>query len=271
MTDSAHGLLDGNRIILGAASFNGVSWAADTEFTVTVVNTNSYTFEASGAATSSGSSVGGTVSYKYLLNPGQTNSVFEYGWGVGTWNTARDSSEGWNVPFSAAGIEVDARTWQFDIFGEDLVASVNGHPLIQWDASNGVANRAFFIDDTYTSDSATPNTTRGVIVSTPDRHLVALGADDPLTVAFASQETTNTWTAAVNQHRWFTEADRWLKDCGRTENARPDSNLDRHRSTLNDLPWTAVHLWLQGTGYGLRIVWSPVCRRSWRHRVLDGY
>ena len=197
VTDSAHGLLDGNRIVLGAASFNGISWSANTEFTVTVVNTNTYSFTAAQNASSTASGVGGTVSYSYLLNPGQTNSVFEYGFGVGTWNTARDNNEGWNVPFSAAGIEVDARTWQFDIFGEDLVASVNGHPLIQWDASNGVANRAFFIDDAYTSDSATPNTTRGVIVSTPDRHLVALGADDPLTVAFASQETTNTWTAAA--------------------------------------------------------------------------
>lgn len=197
VTDSAHGLLNGNRIVLGAASFNGVSWAANTEFTVTVVNTNTYSFTAAQNASSTASSVGGTVAYQYLLNPGANNSVFEYGWGVGTWDTPRDNNYGWNVPSSGAGIEVDARTWQFDTFGEDLVASVNGHPLIQWDASNGVANRAFFINDALTGDSATPNTTRGVIVSTPDRHLVALGADDPMTVAFASQETTGTWTAAA--------------------------------------------------------------------------
>lgn len=197
VTDSAHGMLDGNRIILGAASFNGVSWSANTEFTITVVNSNSYTFTASGNASSTGSGVGGTVAYQYLLNPGQTTSVFEYGWGVGTWDTPRDGGLGWNVPFSAAGVEVDARTWSFDIFGEDLVAAVNGKPLIQWDASAGVSTRAVFITDASTSDSETPNTARGVIVSTPDRHLVALGADDPLTVKFASQETTGTWTAAA--------------------------------------------------------------------------
>ena len=197
VTDSAHGMLDGNRIILGAANFNGVSWSANTEFTVTVVNTNTYTFTAAQNASSTASSVGGTVAYTYLLNPGQTNSVFDYGWGVGTWNTERDNSQGWNVPFSAAGIEVDARTWSFDTFGEDLVASVNGKPLIQWDASNGVANRAFLINDALTGDSETPNVTRGVIASTPDRHLVAFGADDPMTIKFASQETTGTWTAAA--------------------------------------------------------------------------
>ena len=62
VTDSAHGLLTGNRIILGAASFNGVSWSANTEFTVTVTNTNTYSFTASGNASSTGSGVGGTGS-----------------------------------------------------------------------------------------------------------------------------------------------------------------------------------------------------------------
>lgn len=197
VADSAHGMVTGNRIILGAASFNGISWSADTEFIVTVSNSNQYTFTAAQNASSSGASVGGTVTYKYLLNPGAVNSVFEFGWGVGTWDTPRANNQGWNVPEDSGGIEVDARTWQFDVFGEDLVASVKGKPLIYWDASNGVSNRAFFLDDAYTSDSAAPNTTSGVIVSTPDRHLVALGADDPLTVRFASQETTSTWTEAI--------------------------------------------------------------------------
>ena len=58
VTDSAHGLLDGNRIILGAASFNGLSWSKYTEFTVTVVNTNTYTFTAAQNASSSGVTVG---------------------------------------------------------------------------------------------------------------------------------------------------------------------------------------------------------------------
>ena len=196
VTSAAHGMVDGNRIILGAASFNGVSWAAGTEFTITFINTNSFSITASGNATSTGSSVGGTVSFQYLLNPGQPDSVFDFGWGVGTWNTAR-SGGGWNVPANTTGLEIDARTWSFDIFGEDLVASVIGHPLMTWDASAGVGTRATQITDSSTGDSETPNTSRGVIVSTPDRHLVSLGADDPLTVKFASQETTGTWTAAA--------------------------------------------------------------------------
>ena len=129
VTDSAHGMVDGNRIILGAASFNGISWSANTEFVVTVTTSNG-TFTAAQNASSSGSSVGGTVAYQYLLNPGSTSSVFEFGWGVGTWDTPRANNEGWNVPEDSGGIEVDARTWQFDTFGEDLVASVKGKPLL---------------------------------------------------------------------------------------------------------------------------------------------
>ncbi len=193
VADNAHGMETGTRIILGSASFNGVTIAADSEFTITDTGSNSFTFTAPVNATSDGSSVGGTVAYKYLLNPGDQSSVFDFGWGTGVW----DSSGTWNTPPSGDGIEVDARTWQFDTFGEDLIAAVKGQPLIQWDASSGVATRAVFINDTTTSDSACPNTVTGVVSSSPDRHLVALGADDPMTVQFASQETTNTWTAAA--------------------------------------------------------------------------
>ena len=52
---------------------------------------------------------------------GQETSVFEFGWGTGTWNEPRDSDEGWDVPASGSGVEVDARTWTFDNFGEDLL------------------------------------------------------------------------------------------------------------------------------------------------------
>ena len=45
VTSAAHGMVDGNRIILGAASFN-VSWAAGTEFTITFINTNSFSITA---------------------------------------------------------------------------------------------------------------------------------------------------------------------------------------------------------------------------------
>ena len=144
-----------------------------------------------------------SIGYQLLMAVGQQTSVFEFGWGTGTWNEPRDSDEGWDVPASGSGIEVDARTWTFDNFGEDLVASVAGQPLIHWDASQGVGQRAVLIHDslgTATSthtDSNTPTTVRSVIVSTPDRHLVALGADDPMKVAFASQETLSTWTATA--------------------------------------------------------------------------
>lgn len=195
VTKSAHGLTNNNRIILGAASFNGISWSANTEFTITLVDSNSFTINAQQNASSTASGVGGTVSYNFLMSSGGVSSVFEFGWGTGAWNVSRDNSQGWGVP-SSSGIEVDARIWSFDTFGEDLVASVKGKPLILWDASVGTGTRAIFLDDTYTGDTETPNTARSVLVSTPDRHLVALGADEPMTVKFASQETTNTWTAA---------------------------------------------------------------------------
>jgi hypothetical protein len=272
---ATHGCLVGDRVIFGAFSANNVSWAADTEFTVTsVVDTNNFKITASTNANANGTPTAANVKYEILLSVGQSTSVFEFGWGTGNWNEPRDvgtttttmndsgginttdtsvtltasdsfpsagtiligteriqyganntgtevlssmtrgsfsttaashsdgvtvtNIEGWDVPFtSGTGIEVDARTWSFDLFGEDLVASVNGQPLITWDSSVGTSSRATFINDTTTSDATCPDTTRGVIVSTPDRHLVSLAADDPLKVRWASQETTATWTASA--------------------------------------------------------------------------
>ena len=272
---ATHGCIVGDRVIFGAFSANNISWAADTEFTVTsVTDANNFKITASTNANANGTPTAANVKYEILLSVGQATSVFEYGFGTGNWNEPRDvgtttttmndsgginttdtsvvltasdsfpsagtvligteriqytgnntgtetlsgltrgafsttaashsdgatvtNVEGWDVPFtSGTGIEVDARTWSFDLFGEDLVASVNGNSLITWDSSAGVSSRATLINDTTTSDATCPDTTRGGIVSTPDRHLVALAADDPLRVRWASQETTSTWTAAA--------------------------------------------------------------------------
>ena len=209
---TGHGAVAGDRIIFTTAfSANNISWDANTEFTIdSITDTNNFKITASTNANATGTPTATNIGYQILMAVGQETSVFEFGWGTGTWNTARDNSQGWDVPASGSGIEVDARTWSFDNFGEDLVASVAGQPLIRWDASAGVGTRAVFIhdllgtasttasggDNTFT-DTNSPTTVRSVIVSTPDRHLVALGADDPLKVAFASQETLGTWTASA--------------------------------------------------------------------------
>jgi len=202
---ATHNAVAGDRIIFTTAfDQNNISWSANTEFTVTsVTDSNNFKITASTNANASGTPTVANVGYQILMAVGQETSVFEFGWGTGTWDEPRDSSEGWDVPSSGTGIEVDARTWTFDNFGEDLVASVAGQPLIHWDASQGAGTRAVLIHDSLGtavsthSDSNTPTTVRNVIMSTPDRHLVALGADDPMKVSFASQETLSTWTASA--------------------------------------------------------------------------
>ena len=202
---NSHNAVAGDRIIFTTAfNANNISWDANTEFTITsITDSNNFKITASTNANASSTPTATNIGYQLLMASGQETSVFEFGWGTGNWDEPRDNSEGWDVPSSGSGIEVDARTWTFDNFGEDLVASVSGQPLIHWDSSQGVGQRAVFIHDslgTATSthtDSNTPTTVRSVIMSTPDRHLVALGADDPMKVAFASQETLSTWTASA--------------------------------------------------------------------------
>ncbi len=91
---------------------------------------------------------------------------------------------------SASSALVDADTWQMDVFGDFLVASLtaDGRVLV-WDRVP--ANDA-------TVAAGAPTGVRGVVV-TPERFLFALGkTGDVRTVTWASQETTETWTPAVD-------------------------------------------------------------------------
>jgi len=208
-THSAHGMeessgKDGSlkpRIVLGAITLGGQNIAANTEFEVTIIDGSTYTFEMATNAGSTGTG-GGTVSFKYLASPGPEDASFEYGWGVGIYQAGGNYTRGWSQPASEA-VEIFLRTWTFDNFGEDLIASFQGGPPIYWDASDGIGTRAFFIDQTYVTANTAytgsqtntpPAEVQGVFVSTPDRHLVCFGADDPMSVQWSDQETIATWT-----------------------------------------------------------------------------
>ena len=43
-----------------------------------------------------------------------------------------------------------------------------------------------------------PTSVKSIFVTSPDRHIVCLGAGDPMKVRWASQETTNIWTENVD-------------------------------------------------------------------------
>lgn len=93
----------------------------------------------------------------------------------------------------------EAGSWQFDAYGEDLVAcSTSDGRIVLWDSSTGVGTAAAAVTNA-------PTGCKGVVV-TPERFLVALAASsDGRLVKWSDQEGITTWSAATtNQAGDFT-------------------------------------------------------------------
>ena len=147
------------------------------------------------------------ITLQQLSASGEEHSNFAYGWGTNVWQAngwlggSGSYSRAWGQPATTSSVVVDPRVYSFDNFGEDLVIAHNNGTPMYWDASTGVGSKAVKIDNTASPTTpqsggtgTSPATVKSIFVSSPDRHIVCLGAGNPMTVQWASQETTNVWT-----------------------------------------------------------------------------
>ena len=192
ITDIAHGADDGAFVIIsGASSVGGVpADEINAEHQITLIDGDSYSITVSTAATSTVASGGGSFDADYQLNPGPSDSAFQYGWGAGDW-----SAETWGTP-RPDGVEIDPRLWSLQNWGEDLIISPRGGAVYLWDATTPT-NRA-------TQITQAPHKTNLVLV-TKDRHLVCFGSNlpgeanaatpiDALQIRWSQQEDFTEWT-----------------------------------------------------------------------------
>ena len=156
-------------------------------------------------------SSGGTtdVTITKPVESGEEHSNFAYGWGTGVWQAGSSYTRGWGQPAATSNVVVDPRVWSFDNFGEDLVLAHNNGAPHYWDTSGGVGTAAVQITNATTPSTPqsgrtegthgiVPTSVKSIFVTSPDRHIVCLGAGDPMKVRWASQETTNIWTENVD-------------------------------------------------------------------------
>ena len=197
VSDTAHGAVQNDFVTFsGAVSLGGNITAAvlNQEYQITsIIDSNSYTFEATATANSSdtGNGGGSTVG-AYQINTGLDEYVSSTGWGVGTWG-----SSGWGSASSLSASN-QLRVWTHDNFGEDLVINPRAGGIYYWDATNGVTTRAVELSG-ISGANQVPTVGLQAIVSETDRHLLILGADplssgvrtgtvDPMLIAFSDQE-----------------------------------------------------------------------------------
>jgi len=192
ITDTAHGASTGDFVTLsgltmGASGLVTTEVNANHELTVLTVDTYTITVATAASATVS---VGGTAGVAaYEVSIGTITESFEYGYGTSTWG---DST--WGTARTTSSVTLTPRIWSLDTFGEDLIATYEQGLLYTWDASGGSGVRATVITNAPASNSR-------ILISTPDRHLIAFGSHngtefDPLLVKWASQESTTDWTAS---------------------------------------------------------------------------
>ena len=208
ITDTAHGATTGDWVVIsGAAATGGIS-ANDFNnyygYQITVVNANTYTITLPSAATSTVSAGGGlTVVIDYLIGIedglGAQSSDPALGWGVGGWGEST-----WGTPraLTSSDVSLDNSSWNLDLWGEDVIATVRNGAIYYWDTSAGVTNRAVLVSSLASSDNV-PNIARTAVVSFPDRHFIAGGCQayvaggggdvDNMLVRWSTQEDFSSW------------------------------------------------------------------------------
>jgi len=183
--------------ISGATAVDGILAAEINQehAVVSVIDSNSYTVDTGGSATSGSTAGGGaSVEAEYQINIGLDITVLGPGWGAGTWGRFTWGS----AAGSLAGQTL--RLWQADNFGEDLIFNIADGSIYYWDASASPLQRAVLLSN-LSGGSDVPVVARKIMVSDTDRHVVCFGANtlgdteqDPLLIRWSSQESATDWT-----------------------------------------------------------------------------
>jgi hypothetical protein len=194
VNDSGHGAITGDFVTFSSVTGNpgGITNASLTnEFQIVEVLSSSTYRITSPAQASSTATGAGTANAAYQINVGSDKGYVDFGWGTGTWGFFT-----WNTPRPpSAGLQLNPRVWQFDTYGENLIAQALDGGIYEWLPSGGLGTRAVAI-------SGAPTKSKYALVSTPDRHLVCFGTEstigtpstqDPMFVRFSNQEDINTF------------------------------------------------------------------------------
>lgn len=149
-----------------------------------------------GTVTTSGSAAGSA----FQINIGTDVTTEGFGWGALTWGNST-----WNTPRAATVQTTQARIWQLDNFGEDLLATIVDGKTFKLDTSAFIADRQNTRAEEVT---AAPNRSDFMLVSSRDRHVIFFGTEttpnssttyDSMAVLFGSQESLTDFTpTAVN-------------------------------------------------------------------------
>jgi len=220
---------------------------------IVVIDTDSFYFPVTTAATSTVSAGGGTaITVSFEIAPGNAVVTAGYGWGVGPW-----SRDAWGLGSTTGAVYLPQQDWWFNNLDNDLVMNIRNGAPYYWvrgtntDPSTALATRAVTLQSIATAGgfvaAAVPVKVMQTLVSQQDKHVIAFGAVpygstdpddfDPLLIRWASQDEPGQWTPAVTNSAGFLRISR---------GSRIACALPTRQEIL---VWTDTHLYtLQFTG-----------------------
>jgi hypothetical protein len=189
VSDTAHGSSNGDYVTFsGAVCATLVDSEVNANHQITYIDADNYTFEVTTPATSTDATDGGaSIVADYEIGIGTISAVSNFGYGAGAYGL-----EEYGDIRTIAASQTQLRYWSLDHFGQDLVACHESGRIYQWVNAGNFDTRAILLTNS-------PLFSDIVVVTNPDRHLVAFaseetGAQDNMSIVWADQETTNTWT-----------------------------------------------------------------------------
>lgn len=214
--NTPHGATTGDFVTVAGVSgttFNGIPVSEiNGNHKITVLDSLSFTFPVSTAATSSSAGGGSGITLSFEVSPGFAITTAGYGWGAGSW-----SRGAWGLGTSGAPIYLPQRDWWFDNFDNDLAMNIRNGEGYWWsrgvidNPATALETRAIRLADYATNTGFDPNAVPSkimqLLVSQQDKHLIAFGAVpfgstnpddfDPLLIRWADQDTPGDWTPTV--------------------------------------------------------------------------
>ena len=204
-TDASHGAIEGDFVTISSVSgtANGIVAAnLEGEFEIqSVTDTNNYVIIAKSAATSTGAATV-TATAEYQINTNPAVSILGYGWGAGPWGGVT-GGPGWGKSRASLAapnsVELDSGKWSLDNWGEDVLAQQLNGGLYYWDtsASTSTVQRAV-----NTTVSAAPTSSRFMMVSGTDRHVICFGTETTIGTATTRDDMFIRWCDQENINDW---------------------------------------------------------------------
>mgnify|MGYP003110622833 FL=1 len=251
VTDATHGAIQGDFVTISSVSgtANGITASnLEGEFEIqSVTDTNNYVIIAKAAASGTGASgVTGTAAYQINTNP--AFSVLGYGWGAGPYGGV-SGGPGWNKSRSALSgsnsVQLDSGKWSLDNWGEDVLCQQLNGSLYYWDtsASTSTVQRA-----SRTPVNNAPSSSRFVLVSGTDRHVVCFGTEETIGTASSRDDMLIRWSDQENVNDWTASA---------TNTAGSQRLTDGSRLVAAKRSRGAVLIWSDTALYQMQLIGAP--------------